>query len=353
MADIIKAFLPMLMTVVTAFLLGLIAIPLLRAKKTGRFEPRIGSRFASDGSEPVMGGAVLAAAFSVWYFPTLLSTDLTNSTNKQDSREGLIFAGIYVIIIVCAGIADDRLKHFLARPAGVSPVFMQALIYVSSLSLTLALAVYRTPSTEVILPFNLGFIEFGALYYPLTALVMTLAVNGIKLHFCFGSDISSSVGGLTEVTGALSLLTVSLSCKLTGCSAGALFSDIAAAACIGLLLWTFPPSKLVSGGSGSACIGAMLACAVLLSKLELLFLLAALPQLTDVLFALVRYLRFRLSKGRPGDKRGSPRRSFHMLLRQRGFDDIRIITVFSLAGLAGGALSLAFAHYAQGFFPIV
>ncbi|MBR1384550.1 MAG: hypothetical protein IJ555_12200 [Ruminococcus sp.] len=349
MADVVRSFIPMLLEIVMCFILGLLAIPLLRAKKTGRFEPRIGSRFLTDGSEPVMGGAVMAIAFSAVYFPLIFSTDLTNSSNKQDSREGLIFAGIYVIIIVCVGIAEDRLKYFLARLIGVAPAFKQAVIYVPSLSLTLVPAVFSKSSTEVLLPFNLGFIEFGALYYPLMALLMTVMVNSFKLHFCFGGDVSGSVGGLTEASGAISLLTVALCCEMNSSTAGSFFSNMAAAACIGVLLWTFPPSKLITGDSGSMCIGAMFASAVLLSKLELLFIIASLPQLADMFFSLVHYFRFKLIKRNKSENAISPKCSLHMFLSSSGYKDTTVVIIFLAIGFLGGALSLLFAHYSEGF----
>ncbi|MBR6045526.1 MAG: hypothetical protein IKP47_07830 [Ruminococcus sp.] len=346
MSDILKMFVPMLLCAVTCVLLGLTAIPLLRARMTGRFEPRIGSRFKTDGSEPVMGGAVLVLAFALWYFPLSLTGDISRSSNIQDSRAGLILAGIYVIAVTAVGIAEDRLRHFLARPAGVSKLFKQLLIYTLSLSLTLGLTAFSSSSTEVLLPFHLGYIEFGVLYYPLTALVMTLAVNLSKLLFCFGGDTSGSVGGLSELTGAVSLLSVSVCCRIVYSYAGQIFADCAAAACIGMLFWTLAPSKLITGESGSLCIGAMLSAAVLLTKLEFLFLLTSVPQIIDLAGG-----AFCFARGRKAyrDTGAIPPRSLHRALLDKGRGSYTVLLIFLLPALAGAALSLIFAYYAGAF----
>lgn len=339
---------PLILEVCTVFLLGSLAIPLLRAKKTGRLEWRIGKRSKTDGSEPSMGGVVAALAFSVWFFPLAVISDLNGSYNKQDSREGLIFAGIYVIIIVCAGAAEDRLKKFLGRPAGLPPVIKQLYIYSASLLLLLAVSLFGREYTEVLLPFNMGFIEFGVLYYPLVALFMTVCINIFRLHFCLGSDDRDSVGGLSEVSGALSLVTVGLCCEECYSYAGSLLANVAAAACVGMLIWTLSPSKLITGESGAMFAGAAFSAAVVLSKLELLFLLAALPQTGDAIVAAVNHLRFRRHKSR-GDNTLPPKLPAHLMLRERGHSDHLIIILFSVLSLIGGAASLLFAVYAGGY----
>ena len=340
----------LVLVIPTVFLIGLLAIPLLRAKKTGRLEWRIGRRFKADGSEPSMGGAVMGLGFALWYFPIAAIYDLKGSIT-QNSRGDLIFAGIYVIIIMCVGALEDRQKKFLGRPAGLPAVPKQLLIFLLSLTFLLLTSEHRT-KLAVLLPFNLGFVNAGPLYYPLTALFMTLAVGIFKLHFCFGNDNSNAVGGLTEFTGALSLLTVGLCCENVTAYGGSLTANFGAAACVGMLLYTAPPSKLWTGESGSMMIGALFAVSAAMSGMEMLFLLASLPQTADVLVAAANHIRYRKM---PADTRGelSPRRPLRIVWREKGFGDRTVLLLFLVISLISGVLSFIFAVYAEGFLFLV
>ena len=340
----------LLLEIPTVFLTGLIAIPLLRSKKTGRLEWRIGKRFKTDGSEPSMGGVVMGLGFALWYFPAAAVYDIKGSIT-QNSRGDLIFAGIYVIIILCVGALEDRQRRFIGRPAGLPLLPEQLLIFSLSLVFLLLISEHRS-ETAVLLPFNLGFINAGVLYYPLTAVFMTAAVDVFKLHFCFGNDYSGAVGGLVEFTGGLSLLTVGLCCEEVTAYGGSLIADLGAAACIGMLIYTASPSKLWSGESGSMLIGALFAASVAMSGMELLFLLAALPQTADLAVAAFNHVRY---KKTPLPQRGdiSPRRPLRIVWREKGAGDYAVMLLFLTVGLIGAVLSFIFAVYAEGFLFLV
>ena len=335
----------LLLVVSSVFLIGLIAIPLLRAKKTGRLEWKIGKRSRADGSEPSMGGVVMGLGFAAWFFPTVAIADLKGSIT-QNSRGDLIFAGIYVIIILYAGALEDWLTKFRARPAGLPTVMKQTALFAASLTLLLVFNASGNRDTSVLLPFRMGYIEMGALYYPVTALFMTLVIDVFKLHFCFGSDYDTAVGGLSEFSGALSLIAAGICCEKVGAYAAGYVADFGAAACIGMLIFTASPSKLWTGASGSMFTGALLAVTAVMSKLELLLVIAALPQLSDFAVAAVHFIRFR-HRPRPERARLSPRRSLRMLWRERGFGDYKVMLLFAVPGLIGGVLSMIFAVYAE------
>ena len=334
----------------TVFLIGLPAIPLLRSKKTGRLEWRIGRRFKADSSEPSMGGAVMGIGFALWYFPIAAIYDIKGSIT-QNSRGDLIFAGIYVIIVMCVGALEDRQKKFLARPAGLPAVPKQLFIFSLSLTFLLLTSEHRS-DLAVLMPFNLGFVNAGYLYYPLTAVFMTLAVDVFRLHFCFGNDYSNAVGGLTEFTGALSLLTVGLCCEDVTAYGGSLTANFGAAACIGMLIYTASPSKLWTGESGSMMIGALFAVSVAMSGMEMLFLLAALPQTADIAAAVINHIRYRRI---PASGRGevSPRRPLRIVWREKGAKDYTVLLLFLVISLIGGVLSFIFAVYAEGFLFLI
>lgn len=340
----------LLLEIAAVFLLGLIFIPLLRSKKTGRLEWKLGARFKTDGSEPSMGGLVAALAFAAAFFPLAFRTSLSASKNFQDTNSGLIASGLFAAAVMLVGLAEDRLKQFLGRYAGVRTVFKQLLIYAMCFSLLVFIAMTSRKSTEVLLPFRLGFMDFGILYYPLTALAMTVSINVFKLHFCFGGDFGSSVGGLAEADGAVSLLAVCLCSQSCSLKSAGIISLCGAACCIGMLIWTFPPSKLISGESGALFIGALFSASVTASKLELLLLLAALPQTADVAAAALHYVGFRHRRRNNKIKENEiSKQPLRLYLRKRGASDRVIIISFMILGMIGAVLSAIFAVYSGSF----
>lgn len=343
----------LLLEIAAVFLLGLIFIPLLRSKKTGRLDWKLGARFKADGSEPSMGGLVAAIAFSVCFFPLAFRAQLSSSSNYQDTRWGLAAAGVFAVFVMLVGLCEDRFKQFLARPAGVKPLFKQLLLYAMCLSLLIFLSVTTRASTEVLLPFRLGFIEFDILYYPLVALAMTLSINVFKLHFCLGSDTRRSVGGLVEADGAVSLLSISFCSQICSLKGAGIIASCGAACCIGMLIWTFAPSKLISGESGSMFIGALFSASAVASKLELLLLFAALPQTVDAVASAVHFIRFKRKKVKNVIKENeTSKQSLCMLLRDRGVSDRLIIISFMILGTIGAVLSMIFAVYSRSFLMI-
>ena len=329
---------PLAFEAASVFLLGFALIPLLRAKKTGRMERRLGKRFAADGSEPSMGGVLMGLAFAVWYLPNCFAARLASTAVSQDSRGGLISAGVYALLIMLIGVYEDREKQFRGRPFALKPTLRLLAELMLSLTLLISVSLFGGRDTAVMLPFRLGYLELGIFYYPLTAIIMTLAIHAFDLHFCAGSDQSKSVGGLNEVSGALTFITLALCCETAYSLAGSFLAVYAAACCIGMLMWTFPPAKLITGQSGAMLTGGLFAACVVLSKMELLFFTAALPQLISGAYVLICHLK--------KNKTDQPR-SFSEKLRQAGLTDIRILLVSAVMSLVGGALSLLLALYAH------
>ena len=339
--------LPLLFEAASIFLLGLAAIPLLRAKKTGRYDRHLGRRFASDGSEPSLGGLVMGCAFIIWYIPNALTADLTFSAVRQDSRSALVFAGVYALMIMLLGAYEDYRRQFLGMPLALKPSVRFGCELLLSLMLLISVNFGGQAETAVLLPFRLGYMELGILYYPLTAILMTLVIRAFDLHFCAESDQRKHIGGLSEITGALSLLTLTLCCETAYSHGGALISCYGAACCIGMLVWTFPPSKLITGQSGAAFTGALFVSAAVLSKLELLLFLAAVPQLVSAVS--VPALHMKNKKKRIVNVTDERRRSRSLacLLRDKGFSDLAVIVVFVMMSLTGAVISEMLALYAH------
>ncbi len=336
--------LPMLAAAASPFLLGLLMIPFLRRLKTGGRELRIGSRFLKDGSEPSLGGAVAGISFAVWFFTAALVNGLPEKNVGRDTLPALILSGCFVVMMTAVSGYDEFIKKFRGQAAGVKPLLRFICEYLLCFSLTVLTDLYSGRDTAVLLPFSLGYIEFGILYYPLTALFMMLCIGAFKLHFCLGDDYSRSEDGLSELSGALSLAAAAIACTIAPSASARLLSQLAGAVCAGMLVWTFKPSKLISGHSGASFIGAAFAAAVMLSKLELMFLLAALPQIADSAFALINHIR---SKRLPrGSEENDPKKTLHAALSESGFSNTAILLIFAVMGAISCALCAVFGVYA-------
>ena len=186
-----------------SFLLGRLFIPYLRRLKTGKFDWYLGDRFRTDGSEPKMGGAVMAAAFLIGLAPSLAS--LASKEGLSIQVKAAAGAAVFVLSMMILGAVEDHYKDH--RGERVVLGFGKKLFI--ELALSALLLVYLRfigfAETTVLLPFRLGYMEFSYAYYPLTALYMAFVLGSFKLHDCFNGNTSESVGGLCACSGAFGM----------------------------------------------------------------------------------------------------------------------------------------------------
>ena len=121
----------------------------------------------------------------------------------------------------------------------------------------------------------------------------------------------------------------------------ALLAGIAAAACVGFLLWNIPPARIFLGEGGSTFLGFMLGTLAVISggKVATALLVLGIPVL-DVAFVVVR----RLSQGK-NPFTSSDRQHLHLQLQDRGFSPLQIMALYMGLATLFGLTTLVFASW--------
>lgn len=321
-----------------SFLLGRLFIPYLRRLKTGKFDWYLGDRFRTDGSEPKMGGAVMAAAFLLGMLPLMAA--LYTKEGASDDLKTAAACTVFALLIFVVGAVEDFFKDFRGRRIVLGFGKKLILEFAFSLLLLVYLRLSAGADTLVLMPFRLGYIQFSVAYYPLTALAMTLVINFFKLHDCFNGNTEDSIGGLCAASAAVGMMFAAVCSNVLELSAAACFCSCAAAACVGILIWALHPSKLYIGESGAMLSGVFICCAPLVIGQELLLLMLSLPAAIDFFCAAAHYIIYKRTKKLL--LRGA---GLHAHLTAKGWRPYSIILLFLAASAVGGAAAVGFAVY--------
>lgn len=322
------------MQLALSWFLGIALIPLLRKYKTGRYEPYVGDRFRTDGSEPAFGGAF---AWIVFAFGAAVAAVFC------ENRAALYAAVIFTAAVTSAGIADDVMTDVQGRPCGVKTRTKLGFVYSASFVFLIIIKHMGLTGTAVLLPFGLGIFDMGAAFCPVTAAVMSAVIYCFRILNRFGTDEESCIGGLVQTIGFVGMLGLSVIGSAAKKDELTAFGLVGASAAMGLLLWGLSPSKLRSGSSGGFFFGALTAAAIGLADIyRLTVLLTALAAVIDAVCSAMQYAVYHSKKKLL--LRGS---SLHKHLSMFKMSDYKVIAVFAVIAFIGTAAGIALTIYGQ------
>ena len=163
------------------YMLGRIFIPYFRRLKTGKLEFCLGDRFKKDGSEPKFGGIIIAASMGLGLFLGASVLASGYSLGESGSGKRIAAAYVYCLLLAAVGTAEDYAKDCRRAALGFKMRHKAAAQFIMSAGFLLVLYFQGDETREVLLPFRMGYINFGYLYYPLMGLMMTGAVMQLSL----------------------------------------------------------------------------------------------------------------------------------------------------------------------------
>lgn len=323
------------------FLAARFLIPYFRKIKTGKFDFYIGDRFKQDGSEPKFGGAVIALTFILGIVIgfAVKSADYGDAYSPYNVK--IVVGGtVLALMLMCLGLYQDYLKE-TKRGIGIKARYIIIGEFALCFGFLLLKAAFYDGSDGVLLPFRLGYMQMGKLYFPVMAAFMVLAINSVKLNDCMGGDTSKSVQGL----GALTAFIYSLGLLGAGSIIGMknesmLFAVCTAGALCGFIVWTLFPSKLYLGESGSLLLGGLIVVMTELSGLQFAFFLFGICYVIDGISALLQYLVYKSRK-----KLLLKGLTLHEHLKVKDLNDYKIMMLFAAASVIGAAAGVGFFVY--------
>ncbi|HIX64768.1 MAG TPA: phospho-N-acetylmuramoyl-pentapeptide-transferase [Candidatus Anaerotruncus excrementipullorum] len=323
----------LLLTILVAFVvtaaMGFPLIPWLRRLKFGQTILDIGPAWHKNKQgTPTMGGIMfvagvtlaVAAGGCLWW-----SAD----PGALGGMGGLrLFAGVAMSLAFCAiGFLDDYIKVVKRRNLGLTArqkYLMQLVIGVFYLTM---LYLAGDTSTVVVIPF-LGQLDLGILYYPLAIIVITGFVNAVNLT----DGIDGLAASVTFVYAAVMLVVAAI----LRFAPASLLSAALAGGCLGFLVWNFHPAKVFMGDTGSLFLGGMVVALAFEVGLPLLLICTGVVYWCEAFSVMLQVAYFKATHG----KRIFRMSPIHHHFEMGGWSEEKIVCVFSLVGLIGGALGV-------------
>lgn len=314
---------PLIAAASISAILGIVALPLLRAFKAGQFIRADGPQaHLIKAGTPTMGGIfflpVAIAVALLWAGPTLNVLAVSALT--------LAYAGI--------GWLDDWQVLRRRSNLGISPQLKLGLqIGLAIAFCGWALLTQPVSLTTVALPLGLT-LPLGILFWPLAGFVLVAESNA--------TNLTDGVDGLMAGTGAITML------GLAAIVAPAhpdlmIFCAALSGACLGFLVHNRHPAKVFMGDTGSLALGGALAAVGILSGSLFGLLMVTLLFFAETLSVILQVGYYKATKGPDGvGKRLFRMAPLHHHFELSGWSETQIVGVFYLinAVLATAAIGL-------------
>lgn len=243
------------------------------------------------------------------------------------------------------GFLDDYIKIRYARNLGLKPY--QKIIGQLGLSFAAAWFVYASKDIgmAINLPFTAYMLDMKWGIIPFVMLVYVATTNCVNL-----TDGLDGLAGYTSVAYflwfSMLLYFVYDDAVKSGNEAYAkeilslcVFSASVLGGLLGYLVFNGYPAKIMMGDTGSLALGAACASVAVFSKNPLLIVTSGIMYVLSGISVILQVLYYKLTK-----KRIFLMAPFHHHLEMKGLHESKIVTIYFVASMVGGALTLIFAR---------
>ncbi len=303
---------------ITAVLLRIL-IPILKSHKMGQKILDIGPRWhKSKEGTPTMGGIAFYIASLVVGTVAVLTAQLYG---LLDEMLPLLFTAGFALLNGVIGFLDDYTKFLKKQNEGLSAgqkYLLQLLVAGGYLA---AMTVWGGLETAIHIPYLNISVELGIGYYILAVILITGFVNSVNL----ADGIDGLCASETAVIGAF----FALCALLSGDNTSTLLSALLIGSTLGFLVYNWHPARIFMGDTGSLFLGGMVVGLAFLCGSPLILVICgfmyALEAISDILQVLwVKTRGKRLFLMAP----------IHHHFEKKGWGEVKVVTVFTLATLA-------------------
>lgn len=319
-------------------LLGYVFIPYLHKLKFGQTILDIGPKWHKNKQgTPTMGGimfiiATVLAVVATFATDKIMGGDLIGGDNLV--KEGFytrFWAGLIMALgFALVGFLDDYIKVVKKRNLGLTVIqktVMQLLIIFGYL-----FSMRMAGDVRMFIPF-VGNVSMGWFYWIFGLCVIYGAINAV--NFTDGIDgLCSSV----TVTAAASFIVIAFMRKNMGAG---LLSSALLGGCAGFLVWNRNPAKVFMGDTGSMFLGGMVVAISYCLECPLILLLTGIVYVIEAMSDVIQIGYFKLTHG----KRIFKMAPIHHHFEMSGWKENKIVVVFSLVNIIGGALGAALMYF--------
>ena len=295
---------------VVSLVVGLALGPLV-IKKLKEFHARQEEREEGPESHkykagtPTMGGILILFALTV-------SVLLFNGAEPSKLMALFLTLGNGLI-----GFADDSIKAVKKRNLGLTAKQKLAGQAVISVIFCIALKVFADMPTTVWIPFTDITVDLGIAYYLFVFLIIVGATNAVNL--------TDGLDGLAAGSSAITAVAYVVISVALGYGGIAIFGAALAGACLGFVFYNQPPAKMFMGDTGSLALGGAMAAMAILTKTELLLVIAGGLYVLEALSVILQVISFK-TRGVRIFKMSPVHHHFEL----SGWSEVKVVTVFWL-----------------------
>lgn len=232
----------LMISFITAIILGIIIIPILRKLKVGQIERDDGpqSHLKKQGT-PTMGGIIMILAMIIVVTGTYI---FLIYNNQSDIANKLLPILLLTIGFGLIGFIDDFKKLVLKNTKGLKPSYKMLGLLIISVAYVIYLVYGLKIGTETYIPILKQSITISIyIYIPFAIIVILATTNAINLTD--GIDgLSSSVSAIIITC----LTIIGIQYNLTEIS---IFGSIVIGSVLGFLMFNLHPAKVFMGDTGS------------------------------------------------------------------------------------------------------
>ncbi|HAG12886.1 MAG TPA: phospho-N-acetylmuramoyl-pentapeptide-transferase [Ruminococcus sp.] len=317
---------------------GFVLIPFLRRIHFGQTILEEGPAWhKSKQGTPIMGGflfiigsiAATALGYTVWR--VIGGVDVTDPQTGTQALRLLTVVLFSLLYSGACGFTDDYIKAVKKQNLGLSPkqkILFQLVFCSGFLAIMYALGDHDTTIDLLFVKLN-----FGIFYYPVMILFMLYMINAVNL--------TDGIDGLCGSVTVVSMLVLTILCAAGDQLELSLYAITVAGGCIGFLVWNLHPAKCFMGDTGSMYLGGAFTALGVACRMHLLLVIVGVVYVAEALSVLIQTLYFKYTR----KKYGEGRRIFKMSPIHHHFElckwsEYKIVTVFSIVGLAFGVLAI-------------
>ncbi|WP_276834961.1 phospho-N-acetylmuramoyl-pentapeptide-transferase [Megasphaera stantonii] len=233
--------------------------------------------------------------------------------NPSDLRKGLALFLTFGHGVI--GFLDDSIKAVKRRNLGLTAKQKLLGQFVMAAVFCFILKEFLQFPTTLWIPFTSITIDLGFFYYIFVFVMIVGASNAVNL--------TDGLDGLAAGSCAITSVAYVVIAVALGYVNFAVFSAALTGACLGFLFYNQHPAKMFMGDTGSLALGGALAAMAILTKTELLLIMAGGLYVIEALSVIIQVVSFKTRGVRVFKM--SP---IHHHFELSGWSEVKVVTVF-------------------------
>ena len=318
--------------------LGYVVIPFLHKLKYGQtISGYVGEHQKKQGT-PTMGGMLFIISTVVTFIAFVIidklmggdivgMNEIVSHSMKVKVWSGFVLAIGFSVI----GFLDDYIKVAKKRNMGLTIKQKTAIQIVVMAGYLLSLYI-NDPTGSMFIPF-IGMVETKFFFWIIGVAVIFCTTNAVN----FTDGIDGLCGSVT-LTAALSFAAIG---ALRNCFGVSLLASVLAGGLVGYLIWNWHPAKVFMGDFGSMFLGGMIVALAYAVDCPIIILLSGIIYVAEFGSDIIQISYFKLTHG----KRIFRMAPIHHHFQKGGWNEVKIVKVFTLVNLSGCLAAAALVYF--------